>query len=103
MLGSQFGFNMEIKCKNSDAHRTQEKSQQTEEPSNITREHSCICVMSFSFQIMMQKHNRHMSFSLYISVLAITDTIALVIGKSLVLSNNRYSHCAKTHTICLMY
>ena len=30
---------------------------------------------------MMQKHNRHMSFSLYISVLAATDTIVLLIGK----------------------
>ena len=30
---------------------------------------------------MIQKQNRNMSFSLYISVLAITDTIALLIGK----------------------
>ena len=30
---------------------------------------------------MMQKHNRHMSFSLYISVLAVTDTICLLIGE----------------------
>ena len=28
----------------------------------------------------MQKHNRHMSFSLYISALAMTDTTALLIG-----------------------
>ena len=33
------------------------------------------------FQVMMQKHNRHMSFSLYISMLAVTDTICLLIGK----------------------
>ena len=30
---------------------------------------------------MVQKHNRQMSFSLYISVLAISDTIILVNGK----------------------
>ena len=29
----------------------------------------------------MQKHNRHMSFSLYISILAVTDTICLLIGE----------------------
>ena len=31
-------------------------------------------------QVMIQKHNRHMSFSLYISVLAVADTVALLIG-----------------------
>ena len=42
---------------------------------------------------MMQKHNRHLSFSLYISVLAITDTIALIIGKRLFsLSENKYPY-----------
>ena len=30
---------------------------------------------------MIQKHNRHMSFSLYISLLAVTDTMALLVGK----------------------
>ena len=30
---------------------------------------------------MMQKHNRHMSFSLYISALAATDTLTLIIGE----------------------
>ena len=30
---------------------------------------------------MIQRHNRHMSISYYISVLAVTDTIALLIGK----------------------
>ena len=30
---------------------------------------------------MIQKHNRKSSFSLYISVLAIVDTISLLIGK----------------------
>ena len=34
-----------------------------------------------TFQVMMQKHNRHMSFSLYISMLAVTDTICLLIGE----------------------
>ena len=29
----------------------------------------------------MQKHNRQMSFSLYISILAVTDTICLLIGE----------------------
>ena len=29
---------------------------------------------------MIQPHNRHMSFSLYISALAVTDTIALLKG-----------------------
>ena len=33
------------------------------------------------FQVMIQRHNRHMSISYYISVLAVTDTIALLIGK----------------------
>ena len=35
----------------------------------------------YIFQVMVQRHNRHMSFSLYISVLAITDTISLLIGR----------------------
>ena len=33
------------------------------------------------FQVMIQRHNRHMSISYYISVLAVTDTMALLIGK----------------------
>ena len=33
------------------------------------------------FQVMIQRHNRDMSISLYISCLAITDTIALLLGK----------------------
>ena len=32
------------------------------------------------FQIMMQKYNHHMSFSLYVSALAISDTFALLIS-----------------------
>ena len=31
-------------------------------------------------QVMIQKHNQQMSFSLYISVLAVADTVALLIG-----------------------
>ena len=35
-----------------------------------------------SVQVMMQPQNRHMSFSLYISSLAVSDTIAMLIGES---------------------
>ena len=35
----------------------------------------------YVFQVMIQKHNRHLSISLYISALAVTDTIALLTGK----------------------
>ena len=37
----------------------------------------------FILQVMIQPHNRHMSISLYISVLAVADTIALLLGKLL--------------------
>ena len=37
---------------------------------------------TYLFQIMMQKKNRHMSFSLYISVLSVTDSITLLISES---------------------
>ena len=30
---------------------------------------------------MLQRHNRHMSFSMYISVLAVSDSVTLTIGK----------------------
>ena len=30
---------------------------------------------------MMQKHNRHMSFSLYISALAVSDTVSILCGE----------------------
>ena len=30
---------------------------------------------------MLQRHNRYMSFSMYISVLAVSDTVTLTIGK----------------------
>ena len=33
------------------------------------------------FQVMSQKHNRNMSFSMYICVLAVSDTVSLTIGK----------------------
>ena len=32
---------------------------------------------------MIQPHDRHMSFSLYISVLAVADTVSLSVGKFL--------------------
>ena len=32
-------------------------------------------------QVMIQKQNRHMSMSLYLATLAVTDTIVLVSGK----------------------
>ena len=35
----------------------------------------------FSFQVMMQKHNRKMSYSLYISALAGSDTTVLLMGR----------------------
>ena len=35
------------------------------------------------FQVMVQSHNRRMSFSLYISALAVTDTVVLLCGKLL--------------------
>ena len=35
-----------------------------------------------TFQVMIQSHNRRMSFSLYISALAVTDTVVLLCGKS---------------------
>ena len=34
---------------------------------------------------MIQKHNRHMSFSVYISALAVSDTFVLVNGKAFIL------------------
>ena len=38
------------------------------------------------FQVMVQPHNRHMSFSIYISVLAVADTVVLLGGKWICLS-----------------
>ena len=34
----------------------------------------------YIFQVMVQQHNRHMSISLYIAVLAVVDSIVLVKG-----------------------
>ena len=34
------------------------------------------------FQVMVQRHNRHMSLSVYISALAVSDTVALILSKS---------------------
>ena len=33
------------------------------------------------FQVMLQAHNRHMSFSAYIAALAVSDTIVLLNGE----------------------
>ena len=33
------------------------------------------------FQVMIQPHNRHMSFSVYICVLSVADTVSLIIGR----------------------
>ena len=38
--------------------------------------------LTLLFQVMMQPYNRHASFSLYISVLAVSDTIVLSTGMS---------------------
>ena len=40
------------------------------------------------FQVMTQKHNRHLSFSLYISMLAVTDTVVLIVGELAFLINS---------------
>ena len=43
---------------------------------------------------MVQPHNRHMSISLYISVLAVADTVALILGKwSLSRHYNKLLNC----------
>ena len=64
-----------------------------------------ICL--FPYQVMVQKHNRKSSFSLYIPVLAIVDTISLLIGKFVfrlvkldntkALSFSRFSSSIGTH------
>ena len=38
-------------------------------------------LFTYFFQVMIQPHNRHMSFSLYISALAVADTTVLLNGK----------------------
>ena len=42
-------------------------------------------ILNICFQVMIQRHNHHMSISYYISVLAVTDTVALLVGKKAVL------------------
>ena len=42
---------------------------------------SCFSFLSLHFQVMVQPHNRHMSMSLYIAALAISDTFSLLVGK----------------------
>ena len=43
--------------------------------------HYLLCILNILFEVMVQRHNRHMSFSLYISALAVSDTVALLIGE----------------------
>ena len=38
--------------------------------------------ISIYYQVMIQKHNRQMSFSLYISALAVSDTFFLLNGEA---------------------
>ena len=35
----------------------------------------------FSLQVMVQRHNRQMSISVYISTLAVSDSVCLLLGK----------------------
>ena len=55
-------------------------------------------------RVMTQKHNRHMPFSLYISVLAITDTISLLIGEHFNSNNNKRTNplCGKNTFFALL-
>lgn len=46
-------------------------------------EGNCMYFFDFLCQVMIQRHNRHMSFSIYICVLAIADTVTLSIGQFL--------------------
>ena len=49
-----------------------------------------------NFQVMIQKHNRLMSFSIYICVLSICDTMTLIIGKhilSFLLIHSTFVQC----------
>ena len=43
---------------------------------------SCFSFLSLYFQVMVQPHNRHMSMSLYIAALDISDTFSLLVGKT---------------------
>ena len=46
-------------------------------------------VSDINFQVMVQRHNRHMSFSLYISALAVTDTVVLICGEYFMAFNQK--------------
>ena len=43
--------------------------------------------MNFYFKVMIQPHNRHMSFSVYICALAVTDTMSLCVGMCFTITN----------------
>ena len=49
-------------------------------PQDLHQRYFISCKCSYSFQVMVQKHNRQMSFSLYISALAVSDSIILITG-----------------------
>ena len=74
------------------------------------------CNWFWSIQVMIQRHNRHLSISLYISVLAVADTIALILGESQSFTNTRtawirfyqaawipFWTCGSTYCIFLAY
>ena len=52
---------------------------------------SCFSFLSLHFQVMVQPHNRHMSMSLYIAALSISDTFSLLVGKMYGFTHGRES------------
>ena len=50
-------------------------------------------------QVMIQPHNRHMSFSLYICALAVADTIALLNGESIIYIYKIYKDQIKSRAL----
>ena len=51
----------------------------------------------FCFQVMIQAHNRHMSFSYYVAALAVSDTLSLLIGELTVFSDSRVFLCCNNY------
>ena len=47
---------------------------------------------------MIQRHNRHMSFSLYIAVLAVADTLTLFLGKTFSILRFKNTYCKDMKT-----
>ena len=48
---------------------------------NKTARTKVVNILHYLIQVMMQLHNRQMSFSLYISALAVSDTMVVLTGK----------------------